>query len=335
MSVLLVTHEDCGAHDPGGGHPERADRLRAVEMGIARSGVGEALIRQPSRPATRAELERVHSPSHLDAVEGHCLGGGGYLDSDTGVCGASWSAAVVAAGAGPMAVERLDHGEAEAAFLAVRPPGHHATGAKSMGFCLLNNVAVCAAGLADRGERVAIVDYDAHHGNGTQDAFYGDARVLYVSLHQWPAYPGTGRLEEVGTGPGEGTTLNLPLPAGTTGEVYRAALDEVVVPSIEAFAPSWMILSAGFDAHRADPLTSMGLSAADFADLTASLVALVPPGRRLAFLEGGYDLQALADSAGACVAALAGVRWHPEPPSAGGPPAPVVDLAARRLAATA
>ncbi len=239
---------------------------------------------------------------------------------------------MLGAGSGLSAIEALDAGGLDAAFLAVRPPGHHAAAAKPMGFCLLNNVAVAAAALADRGERVVIVDFDAHHGNGTQELFYADSRILYISLHQSNWYPGTGRFEEAGMGPGEGTTLNLPLVAGTTGEVYRRALDEAVTPAVDGFGPSWMILSAGFDAHRADPLAGLALSAGDFADLTERLVAQVAPGRRMAFLEGGYDLDALAASAGACVAALAGVRWRPEPASNGGPPAPVIEAAARRLA---
>lgn len=332
MAVLFVTHECFAGHDVGSAHPERPARLVAVERGMADAGVGEALLRVVPRRATRTELERVHPAAYLDALEHYCASGGGQLDPDTGVVPASWEAATLAAGAGPSAIERLDAGEADAAFLAVRPPGHHATSERAMGFCLLNNVAVAAATLADRGERVAIVDYDAHHGNGTQEMFYADSRILYISLHQWPWYPGTGRFEDVGAGPGEGTTLNLPMAAGTTGDAYRRALDEVVTPTIEAFGPTWMILSAGFDAHRADPLAGLALSAGDFADLTERLVAQVAPGRRLAFLEGGYDFGALADSAGACVAALAGVRWRPEPASAGGPPAPVVGEAARRLA---
>jgi acetoin utilization deacetylase AcuC-like enzyme len=196
-----------------------------------------------------------------------------------------------------------------------------------MGFCLVNNVAVTAAALADRGERVLIVDWDAHHGNGTQDVFYEDPRVLYVSLHQYPLYPGTGRLDETGAGAGVGTTVNLPLPPGTTGEAYLAAVDDVIVPAAERFGPTWVIASAGFDAHRDDPLTNMGLTAGDFADLTERIMRLAPAGRRLAFLEGGYDLEALANSAGACVAGLAGESFRPEPSTSGGPGRNVVEMA--------
>ena len=188
-----------------------------------------------------------------------------------------------------------------------------------MGFCLLNNVAVAAAALAERGERVLVVDFDAHHGNGTQDAFWSDGRVAYASMHQSPLYPGTGDRREVGGGAGHGLTVNVPLPAGTTGDAYRAAVDEVIAPLAERFAPTWLLLSAGFDAHRDDPLTDLGLSAGDVADLTSALLPLVPAGRRLAFLEGGYDLGALRSCGGAFVAALAGSDWRPEAPTTGGP----------------
>jgi acetoin utilization deacetylase AcuC-like enzyme len=197
-----------------------------------------------------------------------------------------------------------------------------------MGFCLLNNVAVAAASLAARGERVLIVDVDAHHGNGTQDAFWGDPRVAYASLHQSPLYPGTGDRREVGVGEGRGTTVNVPLPAGTTGDAYRLAIDLVVAPLAERFAPTWLLISAGFDNHRADPLTDLGLSAGDIADLTAALLELAPEGRRLAFLEGGYDLAALRDCSGAFVAAMAGGSWRPEAPTTGGPGAADVRAAA-------
>jgi len=329
-AVLLETHEAYLDHDTGRGHPERPARLAAVLRGIQASGAGEALVAVAPRPATREELERVHRPAYLDAIQAFCAAGGGAVDADTLVSSHSWDAAVLAAGAGVDAVERLDRGEADAAFVAVRPPGHHATSSRAMGFCLLNNVAVTAAALAARGERVLIVDWDAHHGNGTQDAFYADPRVAYVSMHEYPLYPGSGRLDETGAGEGGGTTVNFPFPAGTTGDSYLAALDEVVLPLAEWFLPTWVIVSAGFDGHRADPLCGLGLSAGDFADLTDRVMALATPGRRLAVLEGGYDLDALADSAGACIASLAGLSHRPERPTSGGPGRTVVD-AVRRL----
>jgi acetoin utilization deacetylase AcuC-like enzyme len=328
MAVLLLTDPRFGDHDTGRGHPERPARLDAVLAGIHAAGVDEALISVEPVPASMADLERVHPASYLSALEQFCVAGGGHIDADTSASSGSWDAARLAAGAGLEAIRRLDAGEADAAFCAVRPPGHHATPAGAMGFCLLNNVAIAAAALAERGERVLIVDWDAHHGNGTQDAFYDDDRVVYMSMHEWPLYPGTGRLEERGAGAGEGATVNLPFPAGTTGEQYLAAVDEVVAPLAERVQPTWLLVSAGFDAHRADPLTGLGLSAGDFADLTDRITVLVPAGRRLLFLEGGYDLEALARSAGACISGLAGVSHRPEPATNGGPGRDVVLAAA-------
>lgn len=330
MSLLLATSPRFLDHEAGFGHPERPARLEAVLDGIEAAGVSDGLRRFAPRPATRAELELVHTPGHLRALAQLSARGGGVIDADTAAGPDSWEVALLAAGAGPDAVGRLDRGEADAAFCAVRPPGHHATPARAMGFCLLNNLAVTAAVLAARGERVAIVDWDNHHGNGTQDMFWPDGRVLYASLHQWPFYPGTGALEERGAGEGEGRTVNLPLPAGATGDVALAALDQVVTPMVEAFAPTWLLVSAGFDAHRADPLTGLALSSGDFADLTRRVLEYAPAGRRVLFLEGGYDLEALAASAGACVAALMGRDHRPEPATSGGPGMDVVE-AARRL----
>ena len=329
MPVLLLTHERYLDHEAGPGHPERPARLTAVLDGVAAAGLGEALVRAAPRPAAREDVARVHDPAQIDLVEASSTSGGGRLDADTGTNAASFEAALLAAGAGLTAIEALEADEAGAAFCAVRPPGHHATPTRPMGFCLFNNVAVAAAALAERGERVLIVDYDAHHGNGTQDIFWTDPRVGYVSFHQYPFYPGTGALSDVGAGAGAGTTVNVPLPRGATGDAYRAAVDEVVRPFAESFDPTWLLLSAGFDAHRADPLTDLGLTSGDFADLTAELLELAPAGRRIAFLEGGYDLDALASSAAACVAALVGERRADEAPTSGGPGRDVAGAAAR------
>ncbi len=325
VPLLLVADPRFADHDAGRGHPERPARLDAVRAGARAAGIAEALVPLAPRPAPRQALERVHPAPFVDAVQTFCECGGGYIDPDTHAGPASFDAARLAAGAGLTAIEALDAGEGEAAFCAVRPPGHHAGSTRAMGFCLFNHVAVAAAALAERGERVLIVDYDAHHGNGTQDIFFADPRVLYVSFHEYPLYPGTGALTDVGTGDGIGATVNFPFPAGTTGDVYRRAVDEALLPVAEQFGPTWLVISAGFDAHRRDPLTGLALTAGDYADLTAAVAALVPPGRCLAFLEGGYDLEGLARSAGAALAALQGARFRPEPASSGGPGREVVD----------
>jgi acetoin utilization deacetylase AcuC-like enzyme len=301
-----------------------------VLRGLEIADLTDALIPTEPRPADRAALERVHPPEFIDAVEAACSSGA-RIDADTAVSPGSWQAALLAAGAGLTAVPHLEDDDAEVAFCVVRPPGHHATPTRAMGFCLFNNVAVTAAALADAGERVLIVDYDAHHGNGTQDAFYGDGRVAYVSLHQSPLYPGTGAADERGRGEGLGTTLNVPVPPGATGDVLRAAVDELVEPLAERFAPTWLLLSAGFDGHRRDPLTGLALASGDYADLTRQLLDLVPAGRRVIFLEGGYDLEALADSAGATIAAAVGASHRPEGATGGGPGRPVVEALVEQL----
>jgi acetoin utilization deacetylase AcuC-like enzyme len=323
--LLLVTDERFLDHSGGPGHPERPERLGAVLDGVADVHLGDDLVAVAPRLATVEELTLVHAPEHVALIESLCAAGGGRIDADTSVVPASWEVGRLAAGAGLEAVAQLRAGVADAAFCAVRPPGHHATPTRPMGFCLLNNVAVAAASLAADGERVLVVDFDAHHGNGTQDAFWDDPRVAYVSLHQWPLYPGTGALDEVGGPAALGTTVNVPLPAGATGDVYLRAVDELLGPLAESFRPTWVLLSAGFDAHRADPLTGLGLSAGDYGPLTERLAALVPTGRVVAFLEGGYDLGALRRSTAACVAALAGASGRSsEGPTSGGPGATVV-----------
>ncbi len=311
MTVLFSTHAAYLEHLAGPRHPERPERLQAVLSGVQRHADIDALVPLEPIEATRADLERVHPTAYLDRIEQICAGGGGRLDPDTYASSGTWRAATLAAGASLTAVEAMQRGEGDAAFCAVRPPGHHANSTESMGFCLISNVAVVAASLADQGERVLIVDYDAHHGNGTQDVFYHDPRVLFVSLHQWPLYPGTGRHTDTGAGAGLGFTVNVPLPAGATGDVYLRALDQIVAPRVEAFAPTWLIISAGFDAHRFDPITELGLASGDYITITRRILQWAPPGRRLVMLEGGYDLDALAWSSAAVVDVLAGGDPHP------------------------
>ena len=327
MVTLLYTDPRFVEHRTGAGHPERPERMAAVDRGVASCPSADDLLAATPRPATIDELAVVHDRSYLEALERFCADGGGQLDPDTVVAGSSWEVACLAAGAGLDAVARLRAGEAVTAFLAVRPPGHHATPTRGMGFCLLNNVAVCAGHLAAAGERVLVVDIDAHHGNGTQDAFWDDPRVTYVSVHEHPMYPGTGMLSETGGPEAPGGIVNLPVPAGTSGDVYRRLVDEVVVPVAERVAPTWLLLSTGFDAHRDDPLTGLGLSAGDYHDLTARLLRLVPASRAIVFLEGGYDLGAVATSTAATLAAMSGVEHRPEPVTTGGPGAEVIGAA--------
>jgi acetoin utilization deacetylase AcuC-like enzyme len=325
--LLVATDPRFAEHDAGRAHPERPARLTAVLDALTTPAIAEATSLLPPRVASREDLERVHSARYLDELEHFCEAGGGRIDADTGASAASWDAARLAAGAGLAAVDALEGGEGHAAFCAVRPPGHHAVPARAMGFCLLNSVAVTAASLRDRGNRVLIVDWDAHHGNGTQDIFWTDPNVMYVSMHEWPLYPGTGRLDDVGAGDGTGTTVNFPFPAGATGDVYLAALDDVVTPLAEAFAPDWVLVSAGYDAHRADPLTGLGLSAGDYVALTERVLRLGPARRTVLFLEGGYDLEALRASVLATASALLGAPHSSEPTTGHGPGRPVVRAA--------
>jgi acetoin utilization deacetylase AcuC-like enzyme len=330
--LLLGVVADSGRHHTGYGHPERAHRIEAAEQGIVRSPVGDAITRLAPRAATLAELQRVHDPGYLDALVALCHAGGGELDPDTPVAAGSWDTAVEAAGLGLAAADALRDGEGAAAFVLPRPPGHHATRTVGMGFCLLNNVAVTAAALAATGDRVLIVDWDVHHGNGTQAIFWDDPDVVYVSTHEWPAYPGTGRPDETGGPDAADATVNVPLPAGATGDVVREAFDRIVTPLADRFRADWVLISAGFDAHRDDPMADLCLSAGDYTDLTRTAMAWAPPGRTIAFLEGGYDLDALARSAGATAAALLGTEHRPEPATSGGPGHEQVLLADRARA---
>jgi acetoin utilization deacetylase AcuC-like enzyme len=329
--LLLSAHPELDDHDTGGRHPERPARIGAALEGIDGAGLRDAVVELPPRRARADELVRVHPQRYLDLVEEFCRSGGGALDPDTIVGPGSWDTALLAAGGVLAAVDALAEGRGEAAFVAARPPGHHALAEQSMGFCMINNIAVGAAALAERGERVLVVDFDVHHGNGTQDIFWDDPRVLYISTHEWPLYPGTGRAEETGGAGAPGLTMNIPLPAGATGDVLLRAADEAMAPLVENFAPTWVLISAGFDAHRADPLARLDLTAGDFADLVRRIRGFAPaPGRTVLVLEGGYDLDALRLSVGAALSAVLDRRYRPEASSSGGPGADVVD-AVRRI----
>jgi acetoin utilization deacetylase AcuC-like enzyme len=324
----LSSSPELDNHETGPAHPERPGRVEAVLEGIGRAGLNDAVVPLAPRRATVHELEKVHTAEYLRALEDFCRSGGGSLDFDTIASAGSWDTALLAAGGALAAVEALGDAGGGVGFVAHRPPGHHATADQAMGFCLINNVAVAAAALVDQGERVLVLDWDVHHGNGTQAIFWDEPRVLYVSTHQWPLYPGTGDVNATG-GPGApGLTLNIPVPPGTTGDVLLYAFDEVVAPAAAAFGPSWVLISSGFDAHRDDPLANLALSAGDFADLATRAKALVAgPGRVVVILEGGYDLGAITASAGAVAAALLGEGYRPEPATSGGPGAHAVDRA--------
>lgn len=311
MRVLSVSHPACARHDAGRNHPERPARLEAALAGVAAAPVETIPAEAP--PVDRETLALVHDPAYIAGMERLCAAGGGRLDPDTRAGEESWEAALRAAGAGPEAVRRLRAGEAEAAFLAVRPPGHHARTATAMGFCLFNNAAVTAALLAGRGSRVAIVDWDVHHGNGTEETFAAHPGVFYVSLHQFPFYPGTGRAADAASYPSPTTTLDLPLPAGTAGDLYRRAFDSLLGPALRRFGPDWMLVSAGYDAHAADPLAELRLLASDYAYMATALREAVPPGRTVFFLEGGYDTAAIASSVTATLAGAAGLPVEDEP----------------------
>jgi acetoin utilization deacetylase AcuC-like enzyme len=298
-----------GEHDGGPWHPERPQRLDAVRRGLDEAGLTGALVRLAPREATRDELLRVHSAAHVDrvaATEGRRV----RFDADTAAGPRSYAAAVRAAGAMADAVGKVLDGAIDRAFCNVRPPGHHAMRNRPMGFCLFNNVAVGAAAALARGlTRVAVIDFDVHHGNGTQDSFYSDRRVLYASSHQFPFYPGTGALSEVGEGNARGFTVNLPMPRGLGDGDYRRAYREILEPIGKAFDPELVLVSAGFDAHRADSIGGMAVSAAGFAEIMDVCLAIAggsARGRIVAALEGGYDLDGLAESAAAAVGQMLG-----------------------------
>ena len=305
-ATLLITHPACLDHDPGAWHPECPDRLRAV-LGALEDPAFESLRREAAPAATAAQLGLVHPAAHIESLLALRPEAGELvqIDGDTAIGAGSIDAALRAAGAALRGVDAVLGGEADTAFAAVRPPGHHAEPDRAMGFCLFSNAAIAAvhARVAWGAERVAVLDFDVHHGNGTQAAFRADPALFYGSSHQFPCYPGTGRASERGVG----NIVNAPLPPGSASGAFRTAWADHILPALRAFGPDLIIVSAGFDAHKADPLAELRLETADFGWITTEILAVadaVCRGRLVSVLEGGYDLAALADSAAAHVRAL-------------------------------
>jgi acetoin utilization deacetylase AcuC-like enzyme len=314
VRVGLYDHPIFREHDSGHGHPERPERLEAVRRGLRDAGLEERLVALSPRAATREELLRVHTGDHVEevaATEGRTH----RFDPDTQAGPRSYPAALRAAGAVVDAVDRVLDGGLDRAFCLPRPPGHHALADRAMGFCLFNNVAVGAAHALARGlSRVLIVDFDVHHGNGTQAIFYDDPRVLYVSSHAYPFYPGTGSLAETGAGAGRGFTVNLPLPNGMGDLEYARVYREIVEPVGRTFDPELVLVSAGFDAHRGDPLAGMDLTARGYAelmDVCLRTAAHAARGRAVVALEGGYGLDNIAAASAAVARALLGEPIEP------------------------
>jgi acetoin utilization deacetylase AcuC-like enzyme len=305
----LVTDTRFQQHDPGPHHPERPERLQVLDELFA-CAPHRDLARIAPRAATEEELARVHDAGHLRAVAASAGRPQTHYDADTSASAGSFEAALLAAGAAIDLANAVCDDEVSNGFAALRPPGHHAERDRPMGFCFFNNVAIVARHLQaarDR-DRILILDWDVHHGNGTQHTFYDDPSVLYVSLHQFPFYPGTGNFDEIGTGNGRGFTVNLPMRAGWGPGEYAAAFRDVVVPVALRFDPDFVLVSAGFDAHRDDPLAMMALDASAFANMTDAMLTIADQccgGDLVALLEGGYSLEALKESVDAVLGRLA------------------------------
>ena len=306
MTTALFTHQACLYHETPPGHPESSDRLRAVLRALEDEAF-QYLAREEAPPAAREEIERVHPSFYVDAVmKAVPERGYGSLDPDTHVSSGSGEAMLRAAGAVVAAVDRVMSGKVQNAFCAVRPPGHHAEPTRAMGFCLFNNVAIGALHARARHglKRIAVVDFDVHHGNGTQAMFQDDEELFFASSHQMPLYPGTGRPQERGRA---NNILNAALDPGAGSHEFRQAWDNTVLPALDAFNPEFILISAGFDAHRSDPLANLNLTEADYTWVTGKICAIAKArcaARVVSTLEGGYDLKALAASAAAHVKAL-------------------------------
>ena len=308
--LAVITDPLFVEHAPPGFHPERPQRLAAAQAGAERVQLPEvARVRVAPREATVDELARAHDFSWLELLGCKLAAPSGYLDADTYYNAHTAQAARLAAGSACAMVESLLAGETDLGVLLARPPGHHATRTRAMGFCVLNNVAVAAAHALARGaRRVAIVDWDVHHGNGTQDIFFDNPAVLFVSLHESPLYPDTGYVHEVGGGDARGRTVNLPLPAGSDGGSYALAFERVVLPILKSFAPDLVLISAGYDAHQRDPLANMQLDDGDYGWMAAKVrdvARATANGRVGVLLEGGYDLTALENSVEQTIIGLA------------------------------
>ncbi|SFC77146.1 histone deacetylase family protein [Tropicimonas isoalkanivorans] len=306
MTTALFTHSECLGHVTPPGHPERVERLEAITAALG-DATFDALDRREAPVAERADLLRAHGEAHVASIEAAAQNADGVaLDADTFVMAGSMSAALRAVGANIAAVDAVIAGEVANAFCAIRPPGHHAERSHAMGFCLFNNIAISAKRALDHHglSRVAIVDFDVHHGNGTQDILWDESRVLFASTHQMPLYPGSGAAHETGA---HGNVMNVPLPPGAGSMQFRQAMERQVLPALDDFRPELLLISAGFDAHGDDPLAQLELREEDFAWVTGQLCDLAQThcgGRVVSTLEGGYDLQALAASVAAHVTVL-------------------------------
>ena len=312
MAVAYVLDDVFASHRPPGTHPERPERFHAVREALRATELPAHGLALPVREATGEEVCRVHRASYLDLLEREVAGKRGWLDADTYFSEDSFRCALAAAGAAADVALAVLDGRADSGIAIVRPPGHHAEADQAMGFCLINNVAVAAAAARAAGAaRVAVVDWDVHHGNGTQHMFWTDPSVLYLSSHQWPFYPGTGASGEVGAGAGAGFTVNAALPAGCTDVDYAAVFDDLFVPELLAFGPDLILVSAGFDTYVDDPLAEMEVTAAGYrhmADALGRAAATTCAGRIAYVLEGGYDLRGLGEG---WVQVLGSLRGEP------------------------